>query len=285
MTKRSIRPIKPRVSPSSLYLSSAEAALLAKVAPSSVKRWADEGLLACSRTVGGHRRFLRRDVERFIAEHQAQAADAGQADAEHWLTLLLKDDSYALQGALFSRRSQLGAWHRVADGLGPALGLLGEKWQRGEVTLFEEHLCSERLHRALAQVARSEAASPSGPVCLLATPEGEEHTLGLSLAELCLGEAGWSALWAGRGMPNAQLVRIVSSGRVAMVALSASQVKGRAPKLLATARAVGKACKRRQLPLVVGGQGAWPEGDSVCIRLSSFSRFHELLRERAGATT
>ena len=46
-------------------LSSTRVAELLGVAPSTVKRWADEGSLACERTVGGHRRFRVAEIERF----------------------------------------------------------------------------------------------------------------------------------------------------------------------------------------------------------------------------
>ena len=46
-------------------LTSTRVAALLGVTASSVKRWADEGLLACERTAGGHRRFLASEVARF----------------------------------------------------------------------------------------------------------------------------------------------------------------------------------------------------------------------------
>ena len=46
-------------------LTSTRVAELLGVTASSVKRWADEGLLVCERTAGGHRRFLASEVARF----------------------------------------------------------------------------------------------------------------------------------------------------------------------------------------------------------------------------
>ena len=46
------------------------AAALLGVGTTSIKRWADDGTLACVRTAGGHRRFLRGDVLRLLQDGQ-----------------------------------------------------------------------------------------------------------------------------------------------------------------------------------------------------------------------
>jgi excisionase family DNA binding protein len=45
------------------YLLPQEVAHLLRVSPKTVNRWADRGWLACSVTLGGHRRYRRTDVE------------------------------------------------------------------------------------------------------------------------------------------------------------------------------------------------------------------------------
>lgn len=263
-------------------LSTAAAAQLAGVAPSSVKRWADEGLLPCTRTAGGHRRFLLTDVQRFLAAQEAQHPASAQPAGGAWLALLTQGDSHALLGALLSQRGRLGAWHRVADELGHALTLLGERWAAGELTVLEEHLASERLMRALTQVSAGLWSGAGARTCLLATAEGDEHTLGLALAELVLREAGWSTLWAGRATPAEEIVRAVASGDVEMVALSASVSSNNRARLAAEARAVGAACAKHEVPFVMGGSGAWPQPPEGARRCGDFASFHALLRELGG---
>lgn len=50
------------------YLTPNETAGLLMVAPATLRVWADKGLLKAHTTAGGHRRFLREDVERFQRE-------------------------------------------------------------------------------------------------------------------------------------------------------------------------------------------------------------------------
>jgi excisionase family DNA binding protein len=45
------------------YLTPGEVALLYHVSPRTISRWANQGLLPCLVTLGGHRRFRRHDVE------------------------------------------------------------------------------------------------------------------------------------------------------------------------------------------------------------------------------
>ncbi|MCK4977066.1 MAG: helix-turn-helix domain-containing protein, partial [Anaerolineales bacterium] len=45
------------------WLSLSDAAEILGVHPSTVRKWSDEGVLPVRRTKGGHRRYLRSEVE------------------------------------------------------------------------------------------------------------------------------------------------------------------------------------------------------------------------------
>ena len=64
-------------------LSTRQVATLLGVGGSSVKRWADRGLLACVKTVGGHRRFDREAVDAFrrVLGRAVAGPDEGAPDA------------------------------------------------------------------------------------------------------------------------------------------------------------------------------------------------------------
>ncbi len=55
--------------PDKPYLTPNEVATLFMVSPITVRQWAQKGLLKAEVTVGGHRRFLRGEVERFARDH------------------------------------------------------------------------------------------------------------------------------------------------------------------------------------------------------------------------
>jgi excisionase family DNA binding protein len=54
------------------WLSLSDTAEILGVHPSTVRKWSDDGVLPVHRTVGGHRRYLRREIELWI---QSQRAD------------------------------------------------------------------------------------------------------------------------------------------------------------------------------------------------------------------
>lgn len=73
------------------YLSPNEVATLLMVGPGTVRLWAEKGLLRATTTAGGHRRYLRSEVEAFVREQKRQAAAPASA-----CRLLIVDDDAAV---------------------------------------------------------------------------------------------------------------------------------------------------------------------------------------------
>lgn len=260
-------------------LTTSDVANLMGVGATSVKRWADAGVLRCVKTAGGHRRFLRSEVDRFI-QTQAQPEE-GSLDpfgADAWLRIFKElPDVYVVQGKLLEMRAQLGAWWRVADHLGRLLSRLGQAWREGELSVLEEHVASESLYRAIGVIGASLPVRTGAPQVLLANAPGDEHTLGLALAELTAREAGWSTLWAGRRAPLDELVAWSRDGRVRMLAVSASPWSTEAESLRHVAEALADASAQSETRLVLGGNGAWPENLLGASRIWSMEQFHAVL--------
>ena len=151
----------------------------------------------------------------------------------------------------------------------------------GRVAVFSQNLASATLARALAAMAETIPISHTAPQCLLASAEGDDHTPGLALAEVCLREAGWAARWVGAPTRTAHLVEHVRAGEVQMVALSASLRSRDGPALASQARRVGAACRVAGAALVLGGAGRWPETPSFGVRLRTWEEFARVTKARA----
>src|SRR5512137_335532 len=233
-------------------LSTVEVGRLAGVGPTAVKRWTDQGLLRCVKTAGGHRRFERREIERFLDSVRGPTSTA-------FLDLLLHSDGLGVEARLLTERSRLGSWLAVAEMLGGVLAEMGDRWRAGRVTILQEHLASERLARALARISDALPVQPGAPRCVLACAEGDRHALGLSLVEVALREAGWATLWAGQDTPAAELAAVATRGDAEMIAVSASAATTDAASLAAQAEVLGKACAAAGVELVLGGSGPWPD--------------------------
>jgi excisionase family DNA binding protein len=297
-------------------LTTTQAAGIAAVAPSTIKRWADQGLLPFTRTAGGHRRFERGAVERLLGDPRtgdtgdagvvngsggsgsAQAAQVsalarpspgaraagalppGDSSAPGWVRCLVAGRRHEIDGRLLEARSRHESWCAVADELAGALVEMGRQWERGQISIAQEHVASDALTRALGRIGDSFPVRLDGPRCLLACAGEDEHTLGLSLAELCVREAGWTPLWLGRRTPAAEVIRLVERGEVAVVALSAASTMNDAPALRALVDEVGAACKARGVGLLLGGSGRWPARPRHGTWIPSFARFRQLLVEQ-----
>jgi MerR family transcriptional regulator, light-induced transcriptional regulator len=258
-------------------LSSAAAAVRLGVGVSAVKRWADAGLLPCVKTAGGHRRFHVRDVERF------RAGDATDDPWRAWLEPLIESvNVHGVLALLFAERARRASWSGVATQVGALLVEIGERWSRQELTVVQEHVASSTLARGLALAAETLPVGSTAPACLLATADGDNHTLALSLAELCLREAGWRTEWAGSHTRPADICERVGGGTVRMVALSASAFSRDRRALRAQERLVGSACHRAGIPLFLGGAGRWPDAPAFGTVIRDWQEFSAVLRRTPG---
>ncbi|HET8758412.1 MAG TPA: B12-binding domain-containing protein, partial [Solirubrobacteraceae bacterium] len=92
----------------------------------------------------------------------------------------------------------------LADVVIPFLHELGEGWERGEVSIAQEHFASNLLRGRLLGLARGWGRG-TGPRALLACPEGERHDLGLIVFGLALRERGWRIDYLGSDTPLASI--------------------------------------------------------------------------------
>lgn len=256
-------------------LTSSQVAALLGVTPMTVVRWSDSGRLQCEQTPGHHRRFRRDAVEAL----RNQAGNVSELAA--WVNLLRRPVApAAVEAKLFADHAQKASWAQVADGLGPVLEGLGEQWCKGELTVFEEHVASAQLSRGLSRISEWLPRRPNAPRALLTTPEGEQHTLGLALAELCLREQAWETVWAGASVPTSELLHELRGGSFDVVVLSASRALRVKPALHEQLKAVAKACAQNGATLVLGGEAAWPAHSGSVRRFHSFTAFSEYLAGR-----
>ena len=245
-----------------LLTSTAVAARLG-VTASTVKRWADDGTLPHVRTAGGHRRFLARDVDDF--------ANPANVEVNQWIELLTTGTgTYGIRSVLLQERDKVGSYARVMPTISVVLAAIGDLWTKGKLTIHEEHFASARLTRALAQLSDSYVSVVGGVSCLLTVPELEEHTLGLSMLELCLRELGWEVSWLGNNTPKETVISAIHSGNYKAVALSAS-ANYKYPDILTTyTRDLEVVCQKTNTMLWLGGDAPWPDNPPYATRMYDF---------------
>lgn len=129
-----------------------------------------------------------------------------------------------------------------------AVAAIGEGWYRGEVTVQQEHFCSElTLRRLEALVMAAPPPTRSGRI-LAACPAGENHVLPLLILTLLLRRQGWDVVYLGANVPLDRLEGTVAATRPDLVILSAQQLH-----TAATLREMAVLLRELKVPAAYGG--------------------------------
>jgi MerR family transcriptional regulator, light-induced transcriptional regulator len=102
----------------------------------------------------------------------------------------------------------------------PYLREVGERWERGEVSIAQEHFASSLLRGRLLGLARGWGRG-GGPRALLACPPGEQHDLGLIAFGLALRERGWRIDYLGTDTPIESIAEAAATIEPELLVVSA----------------------------------------------------------------
>lgn len=128
---------------------------------------------------------------------------------EHILTVLQTSGGSELEAALAEAYQQQGMQLFITETVVPLLYTVGERWAKGKLQIFEEHLLSEVLTRFLNSEISAIQKTSMKPRVLLATLPGEEHTLGLLMFSALLSARNVSVTNLGGEVPLDQIVLAV----------------------------------------------------------------------------
>ena len=215
------------------------------VSPHVLRAWERRyGLLRPTRSSGGLRLYSPEDLERvrLMREHLGQGVAAAEAAA---LVTGAASGGAAAGPAIDSSaaRRDLGAAlesfdesraNTLIDGLLavatidvflrdvvlPYLHELGERWERGEASVAQEHFASNVLRGRLLGLGRGWGRG-IGPRALLACLPGEEHELGLIAFGLALRSRGWRIAYLGADTPLETLENTAVALEPDLIAVSA----------------------------------------------------------------
>jgi MerR family transcriptional regulator, light-induced transcriptional regulator len=212
------------------------------VSPELLRAWERRyGLVQPTRSAGGLRLYSPDDLVRVQAmqRHLADGYAAAEAAALAARTPTRRDDEIAPPTAKDELAAALASFddgdaHAVFDALlarlsidalvrdviVPYLHELGERWERGEVSIAQEHFASTLLRGRLLGLARGWGRG-IGPVAVLACAPGEQHDLGLLIFGLALRARGWRIIYLGTDTPIMSVAEAARSCSPAAVVVSA----------------------------------------------------------------
>jgi DNA-binding transcriptional MerR regulator len=236
------------------------------------------GLLRPVRSAGGYRLYSEGDEARvrrmqaYIAqglspaeaaraaldERQVSAAATaaetlgGLADAVAALARALADwDEPAAQSLLDRLFTTFTVETVLRDVILPYLHDVGDQWERGTISVGQEHFASNVLRGRMAALARGWGHG-QGPRALLACPPGEMHDLSLLAFGIALNRNGWRISYLGADTPIDDLVRATTATAFDLVVLGAMTPE----RFEGTARALARLSRGTRL--AIGGRGATP---------------------------
>jgi methanogenic corrinoid protein MtbC1 len=263
-----------RVRPISSSISPRQVAEALGVSESSVKRWSDQGLLATRKTAGGHRKLVVADVLRFVREHgydvgkpellglpprlPHRLAETSDTQAQ-LLAAMVEGDGDAVRSLLVGLFVRGMPLTDVCDlVLAPALHAVGDRWEHGVVRVFEEHRAIGLVHRALHELRRLlPRRSGRRTSAIVATLSGDPYTIAITMAELALGELGWTATNLGPDTPAHTIVEAITDLRPRVLCLGINWV-GDLRAFHTTYATVAERAREHRTAIVIGGPAATP---------------------------
>jgi DNA-binding transcriptional MerR regulator/methylmalonyl-CoA mutase cobalamin-binding subunit len=215
------------------------------VSPELLRAWERRyGLLQPTRSAGGLRLYSPTDLERVrrMQKHLAEglaAAEAASLAVQHVSseeapgaalppTALREELSEALerfdepraQSVLDRLLAATTVDTLLTDVVLPYLRSLGDRWERGDASIAQEHFASSVLRGRLLGLARGWGLG-LGPAAVLACLPGERHDLGLIAFGLALRSRGWRIIYLGTDAPVETVAETSRDLDASLVVLSA----------------------------------------------------------------
>jgi excisionase family DNA binding protein len=247
------------------------------VGSTTVKRWADDGTLPCTRTAGGHRRFPRDAVDRLLWHHRAAGKDA--LTGEFYDLLIEEGDVMKIRDRIGQLRDELGEWYRVADFLN---NVMSEMWSNGlqdDESIARSQIASGRLGLALSAVKRSFAPGPTAPIVLLATLTDLRHSHKLALADFCASSEGMEIFKAPEKTSPTELADQIRSWEQHLVVLCVAEQCMNCDLLDDAYKVILTACEEQGVEFAMGFAGKCSNEIGHSTRFQSFEELTQILRQ------
>ncbi|MEU7754257.1 cobalamin B12-binding domain-containing protein [Micromonospora sp. NPDC049101] len=165
------------------------------------------------------------------------------------------DEDAAIDLAIGLLDAGVPAERVLLDLVAPAQAEVGERWARNEWSVAQEHAATHISERVVAAVAAHVNPRPTGGRVVVACMDGEWHALPPRLVAEVLRLRGWQVTFLGASVPAAHLVSYLHRYDAHAVALACAL-----PMRLPYAHRMIEACRRSDVPVVVGGRGFGTDG-------------------------
>lgn len=256
-------------------LSTREVSVLLNLTETTIKRYAESGRLPCIKTLGGHRKFVLKEVITFAEQHsypltgvlppQMNSGDQELLAFSVQTQNYSKISEFILSAALHNERPHLYELliyllkHHISiatiadEIIRPAMAKVGELWADDRLEVNQEHLASNALLEAIVNVRTDiHQKPPNGLSAVCACAEGDYHDIGLRLLSYALEAEGWSVQYLGASTPFSTLHSYINGKKPDLVCLSHTLPQQKR-RFMENMRAIGDAAHSIGAIFVVGG--------------------------------
>lgn len=273
------------------------------------------GFPKAERLPSGHRRYPRREVPRLRAVNRALEAgfrvskivdknledlekllsldrasasvpgtsgEKGQTLPAHlallidqWINHLDRYNDQKLTQSFHEEWQDRGPLQFILECAVPFLREIGERWERSELDVAQEHFGSERLYDFLGSMWRRLNERNTGAPLVMTTLPEETHRMGIQMCAVLVTWTGRRVVYLGPNTPVRDIAASVNPCGARQVCLSISAAADPDQAL------VGLHELRERLDpginLLTGGAGA-PESVSGVLRFNSIQNFYDYLK-------
>lgn len=276
--------------------STKELARLLDVSESTVKRWADAGLLKCRKTIGGHRKFQQDDIKEFqshcslAAKTEIAEESASRRDAE--LDALFSGPDFTKLAEAYREASLAGRFgcaaamikeaslrgHTLAkigdEIIRPAMHEIGEMWRAGKISVLDEHTATfATIHALVEQGLIVGEKEGSEKLALVGCAEGEFHHLAALMICNLLESQSWKVVYLGGHTPLFSFAEAINKLKADLVCVSITMTDN-IERAARDYEGLRRAAARRNAKIILGGAAF--EDNEVRARFRGASCAHSL---------
>ena len=163
------------------------------------------------------------ELERLVLR-RSPVAHADPAGYAEFMAMLRSHDGERMRQWLAQNLMRQGLERFVTETVNDLNILVGDAWSRGELAIHEEHLYSQQIENTLRHAIFLASHDGGPPRVLLTSMPGEQHRVGLLMAEALLTAAGALCIALGTQTPANDIAMAAAAHRADIVALSFSGV-------------------------------------------------------------
>ncbi len=237
-----------------------------EVNESTIKRWIWNGQLEADKTIGGHYRISRDQLNAFLKRYPQISKNSyiirkyskeKIKKIENWeeyykLVLINKhEEAFRLLQSVYISGNDITTI--IDDYFVPVLWKIGYEYSKGDISIYEEHRMSFRINEHLSRLEQFiNKKIINNKKAILLCAKGENHMIPLQMLNLVLGKNNWDTHVLGINISYEELEKAVKEIHPNMICITKSYTEDNPAEYL---KRIKKLSKTKNIVIALGGSG------------------------------